>query len=96
MNTTLVVAVIGVVGTVVGTISGVLITQLLSDRREKAAWDRETEREQARWAREDEARTFEYRRAAYVDFYQANVETGQSVSVFIAARARGDADQSTG
>lgn len=76
VDTTLAVALIGVAGTIVGTISGVLITELLSHRREKAAWNREMERQRAHWAREDTARTFEYRRKAYVDFYQAAVDNG--------------------
>ncbi|MGR6521803.1 hypothetical protein ACU5JM_09235 [Rhodococcus erythropolis] len=76
MNTTplwvpLVVAGLGLVGTVVGAISGVLITQRRSDRREDASWEREWERERERWAREDAARTFEHRRDAYADFYQS-------------------------
>jgi hypothetical protein len=54
----LVVAVIGLVATIVG----VIITQRRSDRREKIAWERERERERERWAREDAARTFELRR----------------------------------
>ncbi|MFV8245675.1 hypothetical protein [Mycolicibacterium peregrinum] len=71
MNPTLVVALIGVAGTVGGTLSGVLVTQLMSNRREAAAWQREMGREKARWAREDRARTFEHRREAYVAFYRA-------------------------
>jgi hypothetical protein len=35
------------------------------------AWARERQREHEQWAREDEARTFEYRREAFVDFYVA-------------------------
>ena len=92
MNTTLVATLIGVVGTVVGTIGGVLITQLLSDRREKAAWERESERERARWAREDAARTFEERRDAYISFYYANEEAGHRVHAYLMARLHGRDD----
>lgn len=56
---------------VLGTLAGVLVTQRWSDRREAIAWARERHREHERWAREDEARTFEHRREAYVDFYVA-------------------------
>jgi hypothetical protein len=76
MNTTplwvpLVVAALGFVGTALGAIGGVLITQRRADKREAASWAREQEREQARWAREDKARTFEHRRESYVAFYES-------------------------
>ena len=67
----LVVAGIGVAGTLTAGIAGGLITQRWSDRREVNAWTREREREHERWTREDEARTFEHRRQAYTDFYEA-------------------------
>lgn len=67
----LVVAGLGVLGTVVGTIAGVLITQKRSDRREQANWNRERERERERWEREDAQRTFEQRRMVYVEFYES-------------------------
>jgi hypothetical protein len=67
----LVVAGIGLLGTIVGTISGVLITQRRSDRREATAWERERVRERELWAREDTVRNFEARRDAYVSFYEA-------------------------
>ena len=63
----LVAAGIAVVGTIVGTLAGVAITQRHADQREDVAW----RREQARWAREDRARTFDHRRAAYSDFYES-------------------------
>jgi hypothetical protein len=66
----LVVAGIGLLGTIIGTIAGVLITQRRSDRREHDAWEREREREWERWAREDLLRNFEARRDALVDFYE--------------------------
>jgi hypothetical protein len=56
---------------VVGTLAGVLFTQHRADRRETTNWDRERTRERERWAREDEARTFEHRREAYVEFYES-------------------------
>jgi hypothetical protein len=67
----LVVAGLGLAGTIGGTIGGVLIAQRRSDRREELNWNREREREQERWAREDVARTFDHRRDAYSDFYES-------------------------
>lgn len=67
----LVVAGIGVAGTLIGGISGGLIAQRRASQREKHAWAREREREQQRWAREDEARTFELRREVFEELYQA-------------------------
>lgn len=67
----LVVAGIGVVATLVAGTVGALITQRWSDSRETISWERERQRERERWAREDEARTFEQRRQAYVEFYEA-------------------------
>ncbi len=73
MNTTplwvpLVVAALGFIGTVVGTISGVLITQRRADKREDLTWERGQQREHDRWSREDALRTFDQRRIAYVEF----------------------------
>jgi hypothetical protein len=67
----LVVAGIGVAGTLIAGISGGLIAQRWASHREEHAWAREREREQQRWAREDEARTFELRREVFEEFYQA-------------------------
>lgn len=67
----MVVAGMGLLGTVCGTIAGVLITQRRSDRREQVAWNRERDRERERWAREDGMRTFEHRRSAYERFYES-------------------------
>jgi hypothetical protein len=67
----LVVAGLGLLGTITGTIGGVLIAQRRSDRREATNWNRERERERERWAREDAARTFAHRREAYSDFYES-------------------------
>ncbi len=58
-------------GTLAAWITGSLITQRASDRRETVAWVRERERERELWAREDEARTFEHRRQSFVEFYEA-------------------------
>jgi hypothetical protein len=68
---TLLVAILGLIGTAGGAITGLVITQRRSDIREKAAWHRERERERERWAREDAARTFDLRRDQYVAFYGA-------------------------
>lgn len=67
----LVVAGIGVAGTLTAGIAGGLITQRWADKHEDRAWARERERERERWAREDEARTFEHRREVFEDFYEA-------------------------
>jgi hypothetical protein len=67
----LVVAGLGLAGTIGGTIGGVMIAQRRSDRREELNWNREREREKERWAREDVARTFDHRRDAYSDFYES-------------------------
>jgi hypothetical protein len=67
----LVVAGIGVAGTLTAGIAGGLITQRWANNREDEAWARERERELERWTREDEARTFEHRREVFEDFYQA-------------------------
>lgn len=63
----LVVAGIGVAGTLTAGVVGALIAQRWANQREDKAW----EREQQRWIREDESRTFEHRRAVFEDFYQA-------------------------
>lgn len=60
----LLIAVLGLAGT----ISGVVITQRRSDRREDARWVREREREREQRIREDAARIFNHRRDAYVDY----------------------------
>jgi hypothetical protein len=67
----LVVAGLGVLGTIIGTIAGVVITQKRSDRREERNWNREREREREQWAREDALRTFEERRNSYLEFYDS-------------------------
>jgi len=60
----LVVAAFGLVSTMVG----IVVTQVMPNRRERASWQRDTDRE---WQREDEALTFEHRRIAYVEFFEA-------------------------
>jgi hypothetical protein len=65
----LVVAVLGFLGTGGGALTGALITQHRSDRREATTYGRERERERNLWVREDKLRNFEERRDAYVDFY---------------------------
>jgi hypothetical protein len=67
----IVVAGIGVAGTLTAGIVGGLTTQRWADRRDNKTWERERLREQERWRREDEARTFEHRREVFEDFYQA-------------------------
>jgi hypothetical protein len=60
-------AAVAVIGTIVGTLAGVVVTQRNADRREDVAW----RREQERWEREDRTRTFEHRRESYSDFYES-------------------------
>ena len=85
----LAVAIVGLLGTVIGTVSGVLITQRRADRREIEASTKETERESERWRREDAARTFEERREAYLGFYYANGEAGTQVHEYLVSRLFG-------
>jgi hypothetical protein len=68
---TVLVAAVGLVGTVGGTVAGVVLTQRQASRRDAIAWERERTRERERWAREDADRTFSHRRDAYVDFYES-------------------------
>lgn len=81
----LIVALLGVVSTVVG----IVVTQVMANRRERASWQRETARDQQRWAREDQARTFEQRHLAYVEFYEALRRMHQTVEIHAMA-TRGD------
>jgi hypothetical protein len=67
----LLVTALGIIGTVAGTVTGVVLTQRQASRRDDLNWSRERERERERWAREDADRTFSHRRDAYVDFYEA-------------------------
>lgn len=62
-----------------GALLGVWLTQRRADERDDATFARELARERERWAREDQARTFEHRRAAYVEFYESLRKMGLSV-----------------
>ena len=64
----LVVAALGIAGT----LGGVWLTQCRADRREDL-----------NWARQETARTYEFRRTAYVDFYQAAVDHGQQTFRYV-------------
>lgn len=86
----LVVAILGLIGTAGGAIAGVVITQRLSDRRENTAWERELQRERERWTREDLNRTFEQRRAAYVEFYESLAEMAGTVLNHEMGTSKGD------
>jgi len=55
---------------VVGTLAGVVFTQIWNSRLEERRWARDSERLREAQAREDTNRTYEHRRAAYVDFLQ--------------------------
>jgi hypothetical protein len=76
----LVVAAIGLVATIAGTLAGVLITQRRSDRREIAAREHERFRERERWAREDALRNFEAKRDAYTAFNESLGELERMIS----------------
>jgi hypothetical protein len=67
----LVVAGIGVAGTLIAGIAGTLIAQRWANQRDDKTGARDRDREQERWRREDEARTFEHRRQVIEEFYQA-------------------------
>ena len=67
----LLVAAIGVAGTLIAGIAGALIAQHWANQRDDKTWAREREREREQWRREDEARTFDHRRDAFEDFYEA-------------------------
>jgi hypothetical protein len=55
---------------VLGTLAGVVFTQVWNSRLEERRWVRESDRLREAQAREDVNRTYEHRRAAYVDFLQ--------------------------
>jgi hypothetical protein len=80
--TTALPTIITVIGSISGTLVGAIFAQYGARQRENTAWQREREREniarqhervreRERWAREDLNRTFEQRRAAYVEFYES-------------------------
>jgi hypothetical protein len=66
----LVVAGIGVTGTLLAGLAGALIANRHAKAREALAWDRDRQREQERWGREDRERTFDARREALEDFHE--------------------------
>jgi hypothetical protein len=49
-------------------LAGVIISQVLTERRETARWAREQSRQRETWEREDAARTYEQRRDAYLAY----------------------------
>jgi hypothetical protein len=55
---------------VLGTLAGVVFTQVWNSRLEERRWSRENDRLREAQAREDVNRTYEHRRVAYVDFLQ--------------------------
>lgn len=55
---------------VLGTLAGVVFTQIWNSRQEERRWARENDRLRETQAREDQNRTYEHRRAAYVEFQQ--------------------------
>lgn len=67
----LVVGGLGLLGTLLAGIGGVLITQRATVQREAASWQRQLEREREAWQREDQVRTFDHRRRAYEDYFVA-------------------------
>ena len=64
MTTSLWVAVVGILGT----LTGVIFTQIWTSRLDERRWERERGRQRELEAREDANRTYEHRRAAYADF----------------------------
>lgn len=64
----IVLAGIAVLGSVGGTVAGVVITQRRSDRRDELQWARTRAIERERWAREDALRTFQQRQSCYMEF----------------------------
>ena len=75
----LVIAALGLAASIIGSIGGVIMTQRRADRREELQWQRDREREQDDRAREDALRTFEQRRACYVDFEEALRGAAQAI-----------------
>jgi hypothetical protein len=73
------VAALGLLGTLGGTVTGVVITQARSDKRDALNWERQRQREHEAWQREDAARTFEHRREVYGAFYESLRETSLRV-----------------
>jgi hypothetical protein len=55
---------------IVGTLAGVVFTQIWNRRLEERRWARENNRVREAQAREDLNRTYEHRRVAYVEFQQ--------------------------
>lgn len=55
---------------VIGTLAGVVFTQVWNSRLEERRWARENNRLLEAQAREDLNRTYDHRRAAYVEFQQ--------------------------
>jgi hypothetical protein len=73
-----------------GTLLGSWLTQRGATKREMANWERELQREKARWSREDEARAFDHRREAYVDFFEELGRIQKLVSTLGAGEASGE------
>ena len=67
----LLIAGLGLLGTIGGTLGGVFLTQRRADRREAETRAEARAREEAAWERDDRLRTFEHRRQAYVDFWES-------------------------
>jgi hypothetical protein len=67
----LAIAALGLAASIIGSIGGVIMTQRRADRREELQWQRDRERDRDVRAREDALRTFEQRRACYVDFEES-------------------------
>lgn len=76
---TLVIAALGLAASVIGSIGGVIMAQRRADQREELQWRRDRERDRDVKAREDALRTFEQRRASYVDFEESLRSTAQAI-----------------
>ena len=82
------VAGLGLLGTIAGTVTGVVLTQRQATRREALARQHERKRQQEQWTREDGLRTFDQRRTAYIEFYESLRDTG--LVVYYYGRGRGE------
>jgi hypothetical protein len=67
----LLIAAVSAGGAIASILTGAVLTQRQTRRRDDITWERERKRERERWAREDADRTFEHRRDSYVDFYES-------------------------
>jgi hypothetical protein len=92
----LLVAALGIVGSVGGTATGVVLSQRNATRQDAVTWARERERERERWAREDANRTFADRRDAYIQFADSLHEMTTLIYNFGTGQTHGPAKTADG